>query len=463
MKKIPVVTIVGRINTGKSTLFNTIIESKKAITSPIPGTTRDRNMEKVYWRGITFKIVDTGGIDIEELTNSFQMLAEKKSPKDFKEPDTIEKGIVLQTYQGIAEADLMVFLVDGQAGLMHHDRDLAKILHNSKKKVIVVCNKMDSLKMYYKLGEFYSLGFGDPIPVSAASGSGVGDLLDEIVTNLKKIKKNLRQSKWSKEKSISVSLIGKPNVGKSSLINALTGEARSIVSPIPMTTREPQDISIEYKKKIITFIDTAGLKRKAKIDPGIDMLANIKSLDTIARSDIILYVVDVLDINNSLDVRISGLLAKSLASVIIVANKWDLVPNKNPLTDPQYQKAIYHYLHPLSWAPIILISAKSGQNVKKILDLLLEVFERRNITLSSKALNAFLKRLIKKKRPIGGTDTEKPRIIKIRQLKTNPPEFTLYLGNNQDLHYSYYRFIENSLRKEFGLEGVNVKIDTQKP
>lgn len=459
MAKTPTVTIVGRINTGKSTLFNVLTESKKALTSPIPGTTRDRNMGKVYWRGYTFRLIDTGGINIDEIKNSIQILLDKKSHKAH-EVDTVGHGILKQAYQGISEADLILFIVDGQSGLLRQDKEIIQMLRKTKKPIICACNKMDSTKYYHTLPEFYKLGCGDPFPVSALNGSGTGDLLDIIIQNLKKIKKNYRTSKFQEDGGIAVSLIGKPNVGKSSLVNAITGEERVIVSPIPMTTREPQDITIQYKDKEIKLVDTAGLKRKSKTEPGLDVVSSLQSLSALERSDLVLFVIDIASPITVQDLRLSGMLHNTLASVIIIANKWDTIPDKKPSSDTKFKEYIYGNLNPLKFAPIIFTSAKTGHGVKKILDVILDVHKKRNIQISEKAMNGFLKKILRKKLPYGGMKTNRPRIEKIRQKKTNPPEFIIHMGNDQELHYTYLRYIENELRRSFDLSGVNIKIDS---
>lgn len=452
---LPTVTIIGRANTGKSTLFNCLTESKKAIVSPHRQTTRDRIEGEIRWRGYTFRIIDTGGVDIEEIKNSITILLKKKFPANI---NALEKGILEQTAKGIDQADLIVFLVDAKAGLMGTDRELAVVLKKLGKDVLCVCNKIDSIKEIDTMTEFYKLGFGEPLAVSAVNGSGTGDLLDRIIKKLEKSQKNFHPSEYKKKESIFVSFIGKPNVGKSSLLNSILGESRVIVSPTPMTTREPQDITLNYKEKNITLVDTAGLKKKAKIAPGVDTIASLKTLSSLAQSDIILFIIDVSESVASQDLRLSGLLEDSSASVIIVANKWDMIQNKKTASDAQYREKIYTHLHPLSWAPLIFVSAKTGQNVKKILDLILEVFERRNIFLTDKSLNTFLKKLIRKKRPFALTSLTKPHITKIRQIKTNPPEITVYTKNKENLHPSYLRFIESQMRKDFDLEGVNIKI-----
>lgn len=451
---IPCVAIIGRVNTGKSTLFNRLTETKKSITSDTGGTTRDRNIQKLSWIGCAFTLVDTGGVDVAGIKNSIRLLTDKKfRPEELD----IETGIIFQVSRALKEADLILILVDAQTGLLPQDRELARVIRTYAKPALCVCNKVDSLKEINAVSEFRKLGLGDPIAVSAANGSGTGDLLDAVVARLKLLK-NTQEEPAHNNHEIFVSIIGKPNVGKSSLLNALVGEPRAIVSPYPMTTRTPNDITLRYKEKTITLIDTAGLKRRLSIAPDIDVISGEKTFATIKKSDIVLLVVDISEPLTVQDVRLTGLLEKGLSGVIIIANKWDAAEKKPGVSKKLYEKAIYHILHPIAWAPIVFVSAKTGKNTKKILDLLMLVNERRNIDIPDKTLNTFLKKLIKKKRPLGGMKGRRPRIYTIRLIKTNPPEFFVFLSNAEGLHQSYYRFMENELRKQFDLEGVNIKI-----
>lgn len=454
---LPQVTIIGRINVGKSTLFNRLTETEKAITSSVPGTTRDRIIEKMSWGRTEFYLIDTGGVDIDQLKNSIGLLRSKKWKHA---PTPIEKEVIKQAQKALKDANVILMVVDAQSGLMAHDRDLAKILKRFQKPVLLACNKIDSPKWAPRSAEFYKLGLGQPVSVSAISGSGTGDLLDIIVETLKStpsIKTEMDRSEKVIEK-IRVSFIGKPSVGKSSLVNSILGEERLITSPIPQTTREPQDIELEYKDKIIVLVDTAGLKKRRNTAPGLDMISYKRSVACIQRSDIVLFVVDIGAAQSSQDVRISRMIADSDASAIIIANKWDLLPDKESISAKAASDFIRKSFPPLSWAPIMYTSAATGKNINKILDLILEVCEKRKISLGESDLAKLLKNLLKMKRPYGGKGVEKPYIHKIVQTKTNPPEFALRLGKNQTLDKSYLHYVEKTLRKRFDLEGVNVKI-----
>lgn len=346
----PTVTIIGRINVGKSTLFNRLIEEDKAIVSKVPGTTRDKNQGTIVWRGLELRVIDTGGVDI-------------KAPKDI-----IDKQIIEQTQSAIKQADLLLFVVDTKIGILPADKSFASILKKSKTPTFVVANKADKLTEKRNIAEFFKFGLGEPYAVSAKNGTGVGDLLDDIFKTLKP-KKQASESSPTTD-ATKVAIIGKPNVGKSSLLNSLVGEKRVIVSEFPQTTREPQDIFFEYKDHMFQIIDTAGLKRKAKVAPGIDRTANRKAYDMIRYADIILLVFDSSIEVTRQDRVLSGLTKKAKAQVLVVANKWDVAKTS------QEQKEVIYYLHknlpPIRKLPFIFISAKTGHNVKKILKWLID-------------------------------------------------------------------------------------------
>lgn len=457
MNNTPIVTIIGRINVGKSTLFNCLTESNKAIVSDIPETTRDRNYGVVTWRSQAINIIDTGGVDIDTLKNSIISLAKKKP---FRTRDSIEKNVILQTQKAIQEASMILFVVDSQVGVIPQDKQLALILKKYKKPVMVVVNKVDGKKYHHRIDEFYNLGFGKPHPVSAISGSGSGDLLDEI---LKQLKYNTSQYHNNKETPIRIAIIGKPNVGKSSIMNKLVNEERVIVSEIPQTTREPQEMQMKYQDHVLLFIDTAGLKKRVNIQPGIDKIASTRTLQTIQQTDVALLVIEAPNPITKQDQALGRLILQSGSAVTIIANKSDLLEKDIDTfkKDPKevLKKSIYAHLPHLDFAPIIFVSALTGQNVKKILDLIIELWKRRNLFIPDSTLASLLKKIIKTKKPIGGKGVEKPRIYSLTQIKTNPPEFSLRLGKDQMLHTSYLRFVENKIREKFNFEGINIQIN----
>ena len=457
VKKIPTVVIIGRTNVGKSSLFNRLTESQKALTSKIAGTTRDYNLGTVNWRNRTFEAIDTGGVNIDVLKHSIERLLPHKSPKTGAADNSIETGIIKQTKAALAKADLLLLTVDGQAGLMAEDKELALVIKKLKQPVLLVVNKIDNMRLQNASHDFYRLGLGQPLTVSAANGSGVGDLLDIV---LKKIKWPKGRAKTAAgEKPIRIALIGKPNVGKSSLVNKILGEARVIVSPIPQTTREPQDTELVYAGKKLTLIDTAGLAKKGKIRPGLDKISGRRSLGTIKSADIIIFVTEADKPLTVQDSHLAGLIKNSGAGIIIACNKWDLIEDKTEKIDSQVRK-IYQASFPfLSYAPLIFISALTGRQVDKILDLVLTVDAQRRQTVSKTQLKKLLLRIVKIHYPASAKGGNRPHIYDFYQTKSNPPEFTLAIGQQDSLHFSYLRFVENQLRENFGFAGVPITIN----
>lgn len=463
-KQLPLVVIFGRTNVGKSTLFNCLTEKKNALVADIEGTTRDSNVGIVNWGGYQFELADTGGImDIKFLRGK------KKKTED------IEEKVQQQARDFVSRADLILFVVDVRAGLLPTDKEMAlemKKLLGDTKKIILVTNKADSPKLRKEIAEFNKLSLGEPIAISATTGSGTGDLLDVVIEKFKDIPaKRKRVSKQAdlntdEEEKINVCIIGKPNVGKSSLVNSILGEERAIVSPIPHTTREPQDTELRYKDNIITLIDTAGISKKGKKGARSGKASNTlekfsikKSVSAISRADIALLVVDI---KEGLTVQEAKLVEEVLlnkTSLIIVANKWDLIEDKDM---KYYTNFIYDSLPFVTWAPIQFTSAKTGGKVGKILSLILEVSKQRKTEISENALSRHLSKIIKKHAPAKGKGTKHPFIHELEQTQTNPPKFKIRIGSKDNLHFSYVRFIENRLREKFGFLGTPLTIYVEK-
>ncbi len=458
MQKMPTVTIVGRINVGKSALFNCLTETGKAIVSDIPGTTRDYNIGQISWNKKTFKLIDTGGVNIDTLKNSIEslLLKPKKIAAKFKESDFIEQAIIKQTKRAVDQSDLILMVVDGKSGLLPQDKDLALVLKKLKRPVLLVANKIDNRKNAYQLNDFFKLGLGSPIPVSALNGSGTGDLLDEVT---KKIKGRMGRPKTEVEMpTIKVALIGKPNVGKSSLVNKILGEERVIVSPIPRTTREPQNTELLYKDKLITLIDTAGLTKKGHLEVGIEKSSAERSESTIRKADVVLMITEANETITSQDRRLMSLIKSYLPAIVLVANKWDLVKDKTPTTDKEMGRYYQFTLPYLTWVPVIFVSGKTGQNVTKILDLVLQVYQEKQKVINQESLNKFLAKIVKTKLPAKASGPLHTKIYSIEQTRSNPPIFTITVGKDQTIHFSYLRFIENQLRYHFGFIGVPIKL-----
>lgn len=459
-QQLPLVVVFGRTNVGKSTLFNCLTEKKRALVSDIEGTTRDSNIEEVKWRDAKFNLIDTGGImDIE-------YLIEKRT-----KTNDIEARVQEQARDYLKKADLILFVVDSVTGILPQDRQMALLIKKiipEKDRIILVANKSDAPKRKKEVSEFHQLSLGEPIPVSAATGSGTGDLLDLVLANLKKrkIKKAKNIEPEEEVKTVDVCIIGKPNVGKSSLINSILGEDRVIVSPIAHTTREPQNTYFNYKDRVIKLVDTAGLSKagqknaKHKKDriTSIEDLTKIgmaKSLGALNHANIALFVIDINEPITHQDQKIVQEIIERKKSLIIVANKWDTVKEKDTKKYTEYIQGSFPFAR---WANIQFVSALTGEKVKKILDLVLQIDEERQKEITDSQLNTFMMAMVKIHRPSKGKGTKHPRIHRFIQTKSNPPEFSLRIGSKEDLHFSYVRFIENRLREKFGFTGTPITI-----
>ena len=468
-KQLPLVVIFGRTNVGKSTLFNCLIEKQQALVSKLEGTTRDSNIGQVSWQGKTFQLIDTGGIiDLKLLlknpksplrSEASEIPASQRGERNprfvarrAKSENDIEAKVQQQARDYLQKADLILFLVDNKTGLLPQDKQMALLLKKiftDTKKILLIANKVDSPKQRPKIAEFHKLSLGEPIPVSAANGSGTGDLLDIITKKIKTIK-NLK-SEILNLKSISVCIIGKPNVGKSSLLNAILGYQRVIVSSTPHTTREPQDTEIAYKDQMIKLIDTAGISKRGTKTKGLEKFGIQKSLSALKKSDIALLILDINQNITHQDAKLIEEITDRKKSLILIANKWDLVEERNT---KQYTNYIYGKLPFAQFAPIQFTSALTGEKTKKILDLILEINEQRQLKLSNSQLSHFLNRVVKIHKPAKAKGTKHPRIYELTQIRTNPPKFEIRIGVKDNLHFSYIRFIENRLREKYGFLGT---------
>jgi GTPase len=437
-RNLPSVALIGRVNVGKSTLFNKILEENKAIVSPVAGTTRTRNIGIVSWRGKNFTLVDTGGLT-------------------FSENVPLEKEIIEQTELAIMEADLIIFVVDVQSGLLPQERELAKLLIKTthqggadKSKIIFVANKADNerLRLSIHEGEWLKLGFGEPFPVSAANGANVGNLLDEIFKRIGKTSK--RPKKIKEGNAIRVALIGKPNVGKSSLFNDLIGKKEVIVNAMPHTTRESHDTLVEVDGQPIIFVDTAGIRRKAKVSGELERLGIGKSLNTIKQADIVLLVLDASEPLASQDQQLGGLLREKTKSTIIVVNKWDLAENNSDAFRNETKEMVYAAFPHLDFAPIVFTSAKNAYKVHQIFPLIFRAWQERHTIVPENELKEFFKKVTREHRPSRGKGTRHPEILSFHQIHNNPPMFEMMIKFKTSVHFSYVRYIENRLREKFG-------------
>lgn len=454
--KLPIICLVGRVNVGKSTLFNRLIEEQKAIISPIAGTTRTRNEGHINWRGKQCIAIDTGGLTFEDEV-------------------FLEKEIIAQTSAAIDESDVIVFVTSAE-GILPQERELARIIHKRKKNkpVIVLINKVDNVRDEQKmdLSEWASLAFGTPMLLSATNGRGIGDFLDTLYTTFHRIKK---QAKLFKEplpqEAITVSLIGKPNVGKSSLFNKLIGEDKVIVSSMPHTTREPYDTLLSYTHEkegekpheyLINFVDTAGIRRKNQVKGSLEREGIGKTLKAIDRSQIILLTLDGSEPISSQDKQLGGLLERKSKSVIILVNKWDLAEENDDAKRQEVKKMVYSNFPHLKFAPILFVSGKTGYRIHDIFDLLVQIWTARQTHIANRGLEKFVLDAIHHRLPTKGKGTRHPAILGMRQLNENPPIFEIFIKAKTSLHRSYVQFLENQLRERFNFIGTPIVIKMTK-
>ncbi|HOZ53645.1 MAG TPA: ribosome biogenesis GTPase Der [bacterium] len=454
-KKIPLIVIVGRTNVGKSTLFNRLVEQNQAIISSIENTTRDFNTNTLNWRGFDLQLVDTAGVmDTENL--------KRKIDQDLAGIERVENKAQKQVYELINKADLLLFMVDSKAGILPEDKDIVKFLQkrNYQDKTILVVNKVDSFNQRFEASQFNKLSLGEPMLISATTGSGSGDLLDLVVDFFKKDKgKFLKSKKENEQEKINLCIIGKPNVGKSSLLNSLLGYERVIVSDMPHTTREPQNTELVYKNKALNIIDTAGISKRGQKTKGLEKYGIIKSMQTLRRADIVLLVIDINDPMTKQDSKLVEEITELGKSFIIIANKWDLIEDRDT---KKWTREINMQFPFILWAPILFVSAATGEKTKKIFDLVLSIDEARKMEINETALDRFLNKMIKIHKPSKGKGVRHPRIYSLKQKWVNPPRFEIRIGSQEDLHKSYLRFLENRIRENFGFVGTPVRVSVKK-
>lgn len=429
----PTVAIVGRPNVGKSTFFNYIVGKRISIVEDTPGVTRDRVYAETNWRGRNFNIVDTGGIEPES-------------------DDVILSQMREQANLAISMADVIVFVTDIKQGVTAADLDIALMLRKSRKPIILVCNKADNYgKVSDDIYEFYNLGLGEPYRVSAANAIGIGDVLDAIYENLPPEDENEKESEI-----IKVAIIGKPNVGKSSLVNKILGENRVIVSNIAGTTRDAIDSEFENEFGKYVFIDTAGIRKKSKVSENLEKYSVMRSLFAIERADVCLLMIDANEGVTEQDTKIAGEAHEAGKGIIIVVNKWDEYEKENGTLE-QYKKDVYNKLSYISYAPILFISAKTGQRVNKLFELINSVASQNALRVSTSVLNQVLNESIAIVQP--PTDKGKRlRIFYMTQASTKPPTFVVFVNDKDLFHFSYERYLVNQIRKEFGLVGTPVRM-----
>ncbi len=430
----PIVAVVGRPNVGKSTFFNKMVGKRISIVEDKPGVTRDRIYADVEWVGNEFTLIDTGGIEM-------------------KSDDLITNQIKVQAEIAIDMADVIVFMVDGKANITTSDEEISGLLRRSKKPIVLVANKIDNVKLPDSYYDFYTLGLDEPVPISSVNGLNLGDLLDVIVSKLPE------QEEIEDEDTIKVAFIGKPNVGKSSLINKILGEDRVIVSDIAGTTRDAIDTPFTMGDDKFVFIDTAGIRRKSKVYESVEKYSVIRSLTAIERSDVCLIVIDAEQGITEQDKRIAGYAHEAGKAAVIIINKWDLV-NKDNHTFNSFTKMVKEELAYMTYAPMIFLSAKTGQRVDKILEYVKYVSNQSSMRVSTGALND----LVGEATLLNQPPSDKGKRLKIyyaSQVAVKPPRFVLFVNDYELAHFSYVRYIENQIRKNYNFEGTPIVMEVK--
>lgn len=427
----PVVAIVGRQNVGKSTLLNRILKKRMAIVSEIPGTTRDRIMADVTWNDVPFILVDTGGIP----------------PKAESE---IEQAVMQQIDEALGTADVIIFLTDVKEGVTPYDSEIAARLHRTGKPVLLVVNKVDNSKLEADIAEFYRLGLGEPIAISAYHNEGVDELMDKIVSLLpeKKVVEEMAPG-------VKIAIVGRPGVGKSLLLNALLGEERAIVTGKPGTTRDTIDSPIDFQGQNVLLIDTAGIRRRGQIAPGVEKYSVIRSMEAIDRADVALLVLDATEAATAQDTHIAGYIKDAWKGIVLLVNKWDLVDQR---AEKEYTERIREEFNFAPYAPVLFISAKTKWGLEEILPEAIAVFHEREKRVPQDELNdVFLKAINAHVPPHAGK--KQLKLFSAAQTGINPPTFTFYVNDPTLLHFSYQRYLENQLRAAFGFTGTPMRLD----
>jgi GTPase len=431
-RRLPVVAVVGRPNVGKSTFFNRVLGRREAIVHDEPGVTRDRNFSLADWAGRSFFVVDTGGV-IEG------------------SDEPLDRAVRDQALTAVEEADLLLLVVDGKEGIHPLDEKLAELLRNRGRPLLLVVNKVDNLPRDLGYHDFWRLGMGEPIPVSAISGKGSGDLLDRIVAALPE-----EAGTDVDPEDLRIAVIGKPNTGKSSFINRLFGEERMVVSETPGTTRDAVDSTLTFHGQRLVFVDTAGLRRQSRIDESVEYYSSLRTARVIQASHVCLVLIDAVEGLTKQDVKILEQAWEAGCGVVLGVNKWDLL-EKDEHTAPQYERTLRGKIPFLEWVPVLFLSALTGQRVRRTLDLLLEVAAERRRRIATHEVNEVLDRLVVRQPP----PHSRGRAVKIRygtQVDTEPPTFVLFSNLPREIPDHYIRYLQNGFRRAWGFRGVPIRI-----
>ncbi len=426
----PIVAIVGRPNVGKSTLFNRLLGERRSIVEDIPGTTRDRLYADLSERGYSFTLVDTGGLE----------------PKP---ESSVRKKVKDQVEVALEEADIILFLVDARQGVMPNDLEIADMLRRSGKPVLLVVNKADNSKQEQQASQFYELGLGDPIPISAYYGRGIEDLWDSLVEHLPSPSPVAEEAEMMK-----IAIVGRPNVGKSMLLNAILGQERAIVDEAPGTTRDAVDTLFYYQGHPILLIDSAGIRRRGRVEQGIERYSVLRALRAIDRADVALLVTDATEFITEQDAHVAGYILQAYKGMVLIINKWDLIEPKNTA---EWTKEIGRRLKFISYVPILFLSAQTGEGVEKVLSVATRVYQERNKQPPAPSLDSLIKEAAVSHPP----PAKRGRRLDIRsvtQVGVNPPTFLFSVNDARLLHFSYQRYLENKLRQFFGFEGTPLRL-----
>lgn len=449
MARKPIVALVGRPNVGKSTLFNRLVGARIAVTHEIPGTTRDRLHGESDWNGVVFQVVDTGGIEVYQPSGS-----RDESPLAEGSADFIEE-IKEQAMIAIGGADVIVMAVDAQHGVTAADEAIAEVLRRTDKAVIIAANKIDDVQHQQDAYDFYSLGLTSVVGISAIHGLGVGDLLDEVVNEIKVVTED-----WDNieddDDHLKIAIVGRPNAGKSTLLNKLIGEDRAIVSPVAGTTRDAIDTDITWFGERVTLIDTAGIRRRGSVEPGVEQFSVIRAMKAISRCNIALLVIDAELGVTEQDEHIAGYVIEEFKSLVIVINKWDAV-EKDAFTMHEFTQNIRDRLHFVKYAPIVFISAEQGQRIHQVLEVVHRVWEARFFRMPTSEVNRVMRDAIEK-HPPHGKGTKRLKFLYATQVRTDPPIFLFHVNDPQQVHFTYKRYLENKFREAYEFEGTPIRL-----
>ena len=444
----PIVALVGRPNVGKSTLFNRLVGHRMAIVEDEPGTTRDRLYAAAEWTSQPFILVDTGGMDIA---------ATDKAPQK-EQPDLLGvssrdflREIRQQAEIAIEEADVVVFLTDAKDGVTAADADVAELLRRSGRPVVLAVNKAENESRRQAASEFYELNLGDPYPISALHGMGTGDLLDTIVAHLPTIPEEPESD------AVRIAIVGRPNVGKSSLLNALLREERAIVSPIPGTTRDAIDTELRWEGQDLILIDTAGIRRRGRVEPGVEKYSVIRAINAVQRADVVLLVVDATEGVTAQDTHVAGFILDAYKSVVVIVNKWDAVEDKDTGTMLVHTQELREHLRFLDYVPVLFISALTHQRVNKVLPLALGVVAQRKLRIPTAELNRLIREAMTV-HPAPDRHGKQLKFFYATQAETEPPTFVIFVNDRELVHFSYARYLQNRIRAVYPFDGTPLRL-----